>query len=143
MGIVWKVIAAVIGGLIFAFLGYMAIMLPLPRGISENLGWLIFALWAIAIVIVWLAPSASKAWRRLLICSAIFCLIIPISTFIMSAVIGSEVAAGGGENAGAAAAGAMLGGGFATLITGFVSFFLAAIFLIVGLLTGRDVANTK
>ena len=38
----------------------------------------------------------------------------------------------------AVTAGAAIGGGLVTLIAGFLGFFLGAIFLVVGLLVGRD-----
>lgn len=63
---------------------------------------------------------------------------MPLSSFIFTGSHVAEVATQGGEYAGAAAAGAALGGGLITAISGFLGFFLGVIFLVVGLLTGRD-----
>lgn len=138
MAILWKVIAAIVGGLMFSFLGAMALTLPMPTGTKESMGWIIWGFWGIAIAIVWFAATPGKAWRRLLVICGLFCLMLPISTFLMTGVLSAEVAQQGGEHAAGATAGTIIGGGIATVLTGVISFFMAAIFLIVGLLVGKD-----
>lgn len=138
MAILWKVVAAVVGGLIFSFLGAMVVTLPMPAGTKESIGWVFWLFWAIAISIVWLAATPAKAWRRLLLMCGLLCLMLPISTFLMTGVLSAEVAQQGGNHAAGATAGTIIGGGIATVLTGVISFFMAAIFLISGLLIGKD-----
>jgi hypothetical protein len=66
--------------------------------------------------------------------AALLCYIAPISGSIWSANTMSDVA----SKSGAAAAGAAIGGGIITGAMGFMGFFLGSIFLIVGLLIGRE-----
>lgn len=132
MNVISKILAGIVGGLMFAFLGYMVVVLPMPAGMADGAaGAVMWGLWAIAIAITYFAATAGKAWRRLLLSCAIFALMIPLSTFVMSS---AQVSGMGGEGA----AGAAIGGGVVTAMTGFVSIFLAAIFLIIGLLVGKD-----
>jgi hypothetical protein len=63
---------------------------------------------------------------------------MPISSLIFSGAQVADAASQGGEYAGAATAGAALGGGMVTAITGFLGFYLGVIFLVIGLLVGRD-----
>lgn len=135
MSIVWKVIAAIFGGLMFTILGFMVISMVIGEQANESYGgFIMLGLFLISVVIVWKAKSPSKAWRRLLITCGIFSLALPLSTMVLS---GSLIASGP-EGDAAYAAGSAIGAGVATVFTGFVSIFLAAIFLITGLLIGRD-----
>ena len=134
MSFIGKLLAGLVGGFAFAFIGYMVIILPLG-GNEALVGPILFGLWALALVIAFKAKRAAKAWRRLLIGCAVFSLMLPLSALIFSGVQVAEI---GAEGSGAATAGAVAGGGIVTVMTGFVSFFMAAIFLLVGLLIGRD-----
>lgn len=135
MGIVWKVLAALVGGLMFTILGFMVISMAIGQSANESYGgFIMLGLFVVAVAIVWKANSASKAWRRLLISCGIFSLALPLSAMLLS---GSLMAQGPQGDA-AYAAGSVIGYGAATVFTGFVSIFLAAIFLITGLLIGRD-----
>ncbi len=132
-----KIISGIIGGLIVASLGALVVTIALASdpakggqtGVSS-----FFIFWIAAIVIAISAPRAGKAWRRLLVTSSILSLAMPISSFIFTGTQVTEAA----EHSGAAVAGAALGGGIITAISGFLGFFLGAIFLIIGLLVGRD-----
>lgn len=138
MTILGKVLAALLPGFMFAALGYMVVAMPMSPEGKASLSWLVWGLWLAAAAIAWIAPSAGKAWRRLLIGCGLLSLAIPLSTLLASAVAGAELSAVNGEPSGAAAAGAFIGAGAVTVFSGFVSLFLAAIFLIAGLLIGRD-----
>jgi hypothetical protein len=91
--------------------------------------------WAIALVVTISAPRAGKTWRRLLIISSLLAFAMPILSFIYKGVQVTSSAIQGSEYSSAvAAAGAALGGGMvATVITGFLGFFLGVIFLVIGL----------
>ena len=138
MRVLGKLLAFIVGGLIFAFLGYMVVVLPLsPLYDGEPPAWVMWVLLLIAAIVTYMAPTSGKAWRRLLISSAVFALLLPISTLLLS-IAGINDAALSAEHSGAATAGAMIGGGMVTMFSGFVGFFLAAVFLIIGLLVGKD-----
>lgn len=138
-----KLLAGLVGGFFIAILGALVIALggaspskPAGGGGGGTLAF--FVLWAASIALALMAPSAAKAWRRLLITSGILSFMLPLSTLLFT---GSHVASAvekGGEYAGAAAAGAMIGGGLVSGIMGIVGFFLGAVFLVIGLLVGRD-----
>ncbi len=135
MGIVWKIIAAVVGGLMFTLLGFTVISMAIgPTEDDATGGIIMLALFILAVGITWKSQSASKAWRRLLISCGIFSLALPLSAMVMS----SSLLASGPQGDSAYMAGSAIGYGAATVFTGFVSIFLAAIFLITGLLIGRD-----
>ena len=136
-----KILAGIVGGLIIAILGAIVIALggaskPSSGGSYGAIAF--FVLWVIGIVVAVMAPSAAKAWRRLLITSGVLSFLLPLSAIVFT---GSHVAGTlekGGEYAGAAAAGAAIGGGLVSGFMGILGFFLGAVFLVVGLLVGRD-----
>ena len=131
-----KIVAGILGGFIVSVLGAFVVTIALasdPETGGTAGGIAFFAFWILSIVIALIAERAGKAWRRLLITSSILCFMLPLASFIFS---GAQVAQ---TESGAEAAGAALGGGMITLISGFVGFFLGVVFLIIGLMVGRDV----
>jgi hypothetical protein len=136
-----KLLAGIIGGLIIGVLGAIVIALGGATGSGKSGVYgaaAFFVLWAVGVVIALRSPSASKAWRRLLITAAVLSFLLPLSGIVFT---GSHVATTyerGGQYSGAAAAGAAIGGGLVSGFMGVVGFFLGAIFLTVGLLVGRD-----
>ncbi|MGP9533116.1 MULTISPECIES: hypothetical protein [unclassified Halomonas] len=144
MNIVSKILAAIIAGFLFAFLGYMVVAFTISDGSnSDAIGWLFMVLWVIAIAIVWVAPTSGKAWRRLLISCGLFSLAMPIASLFLGGRGVMEAANSGGEYAAAATSGAIIGSGMVTMFTGFISLFLAAIFLVIGFSVGRDQPTSK
>ena len=136
-----KILAGIIGGLIIAILGAFVITLggaSKPSSGGSYGAVTFFVLWIVGIIIAVMAPSAAKAWRRLLITSGVLSFLLPLSAIVFT---GSHVAGTlekGGEYAGAAAAGAAIGGGLVSGFMGILGFFLGAVFLVIGLLVGRD-----
>jgi hypothetical protein len=136
-----KILAGLIGGLIIAILGAVVIAVggaANPKS-GATYGFVaFFILWLVGIVVAVKAPSAGKAWRRLLITAAVLSFLLPLSALFLA---GSHVAGTlekGGEYAGAAAAGAAIGGGLVSGFMGVIGFFLGAVFLVIGLLVGRE-----
>jgi hypothetical protein len=129
-----KVVAGLLGGLILAVLG--AILVTITFAASKGgspWGAISFPIfWFIGIVVAICAKTAAKAWRRLLISSAVLSFMLPISGIIYT---GSFMATH--VNSSSAYAGAAIGGGLISGLMGFVGFFLGVIFLIIGLLVGR------
>lgn len=137
-----KILAAFLGGIIPAVLGSMVISLPFANnpetGGSIGAG-AFFVMWLFAIILAFLAKTGGKAWRRILLLSAVLAFALPLASFLFTgAGVGEAVEQAGDEYAGAAAAGAVIGGGLVTAVSGFIGFFLGVIFLIIGLLIGRD-----
>lgn len=136
-----KLIAGIIGGIILAALGAMLIAVagasnPGKGGVTGAIAF--FVLWIVGLFVAMMAPSVGKAWRRLLISSGVLSFMLPLSAIIFT---GSQVASQldkGGEYAGAAATGAAIGGTLVSGFMGFVGFFLGVVFLVIGLLVGRD-----
>lgn len=136
-----KILAGIIGGLIVAMLGALVIGLggagsPRSDGNSEVIAF--FGLWLVGIVVAVKAPSAAKAWRRLLITAAVLSFMLPLSAIFLTGTKVVGALEQGGRHAGAAATGAAIGGGLVSGLVGILGFFLGAVFLVIGLLVARD-----
>lgn len=131
-----KIVAGLIGGLIVAILAMMLAGLVSAGGSkpSGSGGVIVFLLaWGAGIAIAVMAPRAAKAWRRLLLTSAVLSLLLPLAGIVFTGSFMVNHTKGGAE-----AAGAAIGGGLVSGVLGFVGFFMAVVFLIIGLLVGRD-----
>lgn len=136
-----KIVAAALGGLLVAGLASLVVAVMLssnPRDGGQAVGIVFLLAWAASALVALLAPRAAKAWRRLLIASGILSFSLPLAAFIFTGLVVNQEMARGGEYAEAAAAGAALGGGMVVALTGLLGFFLGLIFLVIGLLVGRD-----
>lgn len=122
-----KIIAALIGGFIIAFIGTMLIA---SAGVVSKVSFPLF--FALGVAVALLAPNGGKAWRRLLIISGLMCLLLPIGGLIHTGTAVAE------QTEGAKAVGTMIGGGIATGIMGFIGFFLGAVLLVIGFSVGRE-----
>lgn len=136
-----KIIAGLFGGLILAVLG--ATLVGITFAASPSAGGIggaaaFFVLWVAGIVIAVLAKSPSKAWRRLLLTSAVLSFLLPLSGVVYTGSFMATHVNPSDAYSGAAAAGAAIGGGLVSGFLGFVGFFLGLIFLVIGLLVGRD-----
>ncbi len=134
-----KIISGLFGGLIVATLGTILVTLvfasnPESWGQIDAIAFFIF--WVIALIIALTAPRTSKAWRRLLITSGLLAFAMPISSLIFSSIQIADATNQSVEYTGVIST--MLVGSVVTIITGFVGFFLGVIFLVIGLLVGRD-----
>lgn len=136
-----KIFAGIIGGFIVAVLGALVVTIASANN-SESGGSIggiaFFVFWAIGIIIAFLAKNAGKAWRRLILLSALLSFSLPLSSFVFSGAAVSQAIVDGGDQAAAAATGAAIGGGIVTAISGFLGFFLGIIFLVIGLIVGRE-----
>ena len=130
-----KILAGIVGGLILAILGSLLVTVTFAAGSDgavKGVG-AFFITWVVGVAVAVMAPSASKAWRRLLLASSVFSFLMPLSGMIYTGAYVANNTKGGAE-----AAGAAIGGGLVSGALGFIGFFLGVIFLIVGLLVGRD-----
>lgn len=131
-----NLIAGLLGGLLFATLGTLLITITFAanthgseHGLATFSGLLLVGFW-IAIA----APHAGKAWRRLLLSSSVLSFLLPLSGILYTGAFLAANTDGGA----AAAAGAAIGGTLLSGFLGFVGFFLGVVFLIIGLLVGRE-----
>lgn len=136
-----KVLAGIIGGLILAVIG--SILITVTFAASPEKGGLwgatgFFVLWVLGIAIATRSATAAKAWRKLLLSSSVLSFLLPLSGLIYTGSFMAKHVDSNAQYAGAQAAGAAIGGGLITGFMGFVGFFLGIVFLIVGLLVGRD-----
>lgn len=129
-----KFLAGVAGGLLFASLG--SLLLGLMTDAAP--AYMFLALWIAGVTVAMTADSAAKAWRKLLLSSAVFSFLAPLAGIVFT---GSMIATHG-DSAGAGSAGytagMAIGGGLLSGFLGFVGFFFGIVLLIVGLLVGRD-----
>jgi hypothetical protein len=138
-GIQMKILAGMIGGLLLAVLVSLVVGIAgaaSPESSGSRGAIVFFVAWVVALLIAIYAPTAGKAWRRLLVMSGIAAFMLPLSGIIFT---GSHIATNlGGAHSGAEKAGAAIGGTLVSGFLGFVGFFLGVILLISGLLVGRD-----
>lgn len=140
-GIAMKVLAGIIGGLILASIGAILVTTTFAASPEKGsfwgaVGFLVF--WVLGIVIAIKSSTTPKAWRKLLISSAVLSFLLPLSGLIYTGSFMAEHVDPNAEFAGAQAAGAVIGGGLISGFMGFVGFFLGVVFLIIGLLVGKD-----
>lgn len=135
MNWVWKITAAALGGFLAysvgAVLGAMTTQAGAGTGVATFVGG---ASLVIAVLLALTAERGAKAWRRVFLFCALMAFALPLFSFV-SGIVG--VADTAGKTA-AESAGAMLGSGVITAMSGFIGFFAGAIFLVIGLLVGRD-----
>lgn len=123
MRVVSKAVAVIFGGLIVALLSSMVIGLAI-EGSQVVAFW---GAWALVGIIAWRAASGRRTWGWAMLIAGIMALAAPLGTIVFTA---GQTAQQADEFA---AAGTVIAGGFATVIVGFVGFFLAAIFLVLAL----------
>ena len=136
-----KIVAGIFGGLILAIIGAMLVTITFAASPEKGGSWgamSFIVFWVVGIVIAVLSKSASKAWRRLLITSAVLSFLLPLSGVIYTGSFMAAHVDKADKYAGAAAAGAAIGGSLVSGFLGFVGFFLGVVFLVIGLLVGRD-----
>jgi len=135
-----KIVAGLFGGLIVAIIGAMVVTVALASSpAASSVGAIaFFVFWALGIALAVTASRTGKAWRRVLISSGLLSFALPLSSIIFTGSVMTQAAGEGGEFSGAAAAGAAIGGGMITIASGVLGFFLGVIFLVIGLLVGRD-----
>ena len=132
-----KFIAGFLGGLIPAFLGTILVTTTFAAVPEKGGSWggiAFFIFWILAFIIALSSNTTPKAWRRLLLSSAILSFLAPLSAIIYT---GSFIATQANENS-AQTVGAAIGGGLISSFMGFTGFFLGVVFLIIGLLVGRE-----
>ena len=136
-----KVLAGIIGGFIMAIIGAMVIAISGASriGTGINIGALaFFVFWIVGIFVAVKAPSASKAWSRLLISSGLLSFLLPLSAMVFTGSQVLKTIEKGGQYVEAATAGAAIGGGLVSGFMGILGFFLGAVFLLIGFMVGRD-----
>ncbi|MDD2715198.1 MAG: hypothetical protein PHW04_04825 [Candidatus Wallbacteria bacterium] len=136
-----KIFSGIVGGLILGLIGAFLIVTAFAelKNASTTLGFIaLFIMWGVGILIAIQAPSTAKTWRRILITAGIMSFLLPLAGVFYSTTYTAITANKGGEYSGAATAGAMVGGGLIIGFLGIIGFFMGLIFLIIGLLTGRD-----
>lgn len=129
-----KIVSGIVGGLINAFLGTAIVAIATAGSGGSSSPVVFYGLLLIALVVAWKAPSG-KAWRWLLLGAAVASFLLPLASLVFT---GQQVAEIGSQAGSAGAAGAAVGGGIFTAVTGLAGFFLGIIFLLLGLLSGRD-----
>lgn len=141
-----KIISGILAGLILSLVLLLVFTLVLGPMLWSSFGGSLvsaFSPWIVGIgagVIVGIkSATAAKVWRRMLITTGLLCFSLPLAAFAFTGQLASQMPTGtsAAEHAGAAAGAAVSGiliGGF----LGFIGFFAGAIFLVIGLLVGRD-----
>jgi hypothetical protein len=131
-----NVIAGLIGGVLMGLIAMWVAGLTLMLQAGPFVGAIAFFLSVIIGIIIGIkAPNAGKAWRRTLLICAVLCFTLPLAGIAFTGQIANQM--GASASAGTAA-GVAIGGAMVSGFLGFVGFFLGLIFLVIGLLVGRD-----
>lgn len=120
---VGKIVAGLVGGLIVGLLASLVVWITSgsdPESGTTTAVVALFSFWGLSLVLALTASRAAKAWRRVLVACAIISFAMTPATFMAAATAGAAI------------------GGKIMLRVGIIGFFLGAIFLVVGLLVGRD-----
>jgi len=138
---VWKILAGLLGGVILALVGGFLVTMSMA-GDPEQAGQIgrMFGLglFVIAIAVALLAPTAGKAWRRIMVCSAVCAFALPLAGLLFSGTLINDVSTSTGPNSDAETIGTAIGGGFVTLVLSVIGIFLGAIFLTIAAFVGKD-----
>lgn len=140
-----KIVAGILGGATVSSLGLFVFTIAAAANTSEGqltpggAGLFFLILMVAALVVALTAPRAAKAWRRLLLMSAILSFAIPLSGLIFTGTAITQATRGENsvESAGAIV-GTAIGGGMVTGALALLGLFMGLIFLVVGLSVGRD-----
>lgn len=143
-----KVVAGVVGGFVLAILAsnvasvVFGDMTAKEQSMAVNAVTTVifFGVWTCSIYLSIRAERAAKAWRKLLISSACLSFSMPLAGMIIAGKAAYHYEAKG-RHLESAAMGAA--GGVFTIALGIFGFFLGSIFLIIGLLVGRDNKKTS
>lgn len=135
-----KLLAGVVGAVVIGLLGSLLTKFAVPESLADGKTVTYVALVGfagIAFLLAMTAERGAKAWRRVFVLMALLCFAMPLTAVLFT---GAQISAIGTEtsNDSAAIAGTAIGGGMISMVSGFVGFFLGVIFLIVGLMIGRD-----
>ncbi|MCS4504298.1 hypothetical protein NYO91_09440 [Arhodomonas aquaeolei] len=136
-----KLVAGFLGGLVVAFLAQAIVAMMIggggePADMGNVTVFVFLGVWIASIVWSLVASRAAKAWRRMLITSGVLSFLFPISVFVFASVSTASKASAGASNA--EVGGNFLGGMFATGIASFLGVLMGIVFLVIGLLVGRD-----
>ena len=137
-----RAICGIVGGMVLAMVGsalFTRAMVYYPQMHGQMHKTLIYIRWALGFVLAIGAPTGAKAWRRLLLICGIGCLGLPLVAIVSTgAGIATTIPADPSLSDAAEATGRALGGGVVAALSGFVGFFLGAIFLVAGFAVGRN-----
>lgn len=135
-----KLLAGLVGGLIVGTLSYfMAAMMFIESFTgAKKMEAMVFGAFGVslllAILLAFTSQTVGRAWRKVLLLCAAASAFIPISTLVSSA---GQVYGDAKADA-ATVVGSAIGGGIVTTFSAIVGLALAAVFLIIALLCGRE-----
>lgn len=131
-----KIFTGIIGAFILAIFGVFLAAFVFTNYNKDSVMNIAFIVsFTIGILITIKSESTAKVWRRFFLSYSVISFLTPIVAIIFS---GTYMATEIDVNNRVEVVGAAIGGGIFTGITGFVGFFLGIVFLIIGLLIGRD-----
>lgn len=133
-----KFVAGLLGGVLLGVFGTPLVAVPVyivaPEHVRAGAGTFL-VLWIAGMVVALSSRSAARAWRHLLLLTAVLCFVWPLAGFIVTGSWLDDVpdAAGFRESAKAALSGTLITG-----VLGFAGTTAGVVFLLIGLLVGRD-----
>ncbi len=136
-----KLAAGLVGGFFMGALVALLFTLALPHkdGMAPLAGAISFYVVLVAsVVFAFFSPSPAKALRRLFLTCSVLAFLLPLSGLLFTGDMMTNMSPEGNAQSGAYQAGVAIGGGIVSGILGFFGFFAGAIFLVIGLLVGRD-----
>lgn len=125
-----KIVVGVLGGFVVAVLGLSVVPLGII-GLTGN-AWsdaqailiVLLVFWILALVLAITAARAAKAWRRLLVVAAVLCFSLPLSAVIFAGARNTKTL--------------LVSDALDLTDAAIIGLFLGTIFLIIGLMVGRE-----
>ncbi len=128
-----KIIAGVIGGFLVGACGFLLATLALGPVLKEFSGGIFFALWSFAFLVSLLTSSGGKAWRFNWILSSVLCVLFPISGLMFS-----SAESVGAQKIDPEILQLVIDRMLEFPYSGSVGIFLGILFLIFGLIAGKE-----
>lgn len=129
-----KIVCGIIGGLMVTLLssGVFGPIIALSSTLAESIsGFLFWGIWLAAMAMALYSSRTGKAWRKLLLVSAILCFLTPFSAILITGAIAVETTS-------AFQLSALLGFAGGALVASVIMVILGVFFLVLGLLVGRN-----
>lgn len=136
-----KLAAGLVGGFFLSALAALLFTLGLPHkdGIAPLAGAISFYVVLLgSVVFAFFSASPAKALRRLFLTCSVLAFLLPLSGLVFTGDMMANMTPAASDHSGAYHAGVAIGGGIVSGVLGFVGFFAGGIFLVIGLLIGRD-----
>lgn len=129
-----KIFCGFIGGLmvtIFSAWVFGPVVVLIPGFANSGAGLLFWGIWLLMMVLSVRASRTGSAWRKVLLISAALCFLMPFSAILLTGTLASHTSSG-------IQLGSIIGMGGSMFVASLLMVVFGIVFLITGLLVGRN-----